>query len=146
MLCHYFGRDVDHVKTIRAPMRYDGNYEKELADAYPLNDKELIQASIKYKGGYRFWTGKLIFLNTQTRPDLSYTNQRLSEYNAAPTEIAFASIVRVLRYLAGDVMRPVVYPRRVFDGSTKVSWFQTPEGGSHGITVLMVYGYYYLIL
>ena len=127
MLCHYFGTEVDHVKTINAPMRYDGDYEQELADAYPLSEAELKQAVIKYKSAYRFWTGKLMFLNTQTRPDLSYPNQRLSEYNLAPTEIAFSSIVRILRYLAGDVLRPVVYPRKSFDESTKVSWFATPE-------------------
>ena len=126
LLCHYFGRDVDYVKTNGSPMRDDNDYEKELADAYPLNDEELKQAITTYKGSYRFWTGKLIFLNTQTRPDLSYTNQRLSEYNAQPTQVAFTSIVRVLRYLAGDILRPVIYPRRSFNETTSVSWFSTP--------------------
>ena len=127
MLCHYFGRDVDHVKAIGSPMRYDNAYEQELADAMVLSTSELQKACIQYKGGYRFWTGKLIYLSTQTRPELCYCNQRLSEYNASPTQIAFSSIVRVLRYLAGDVIRPVIYPRKSFDGCTTVSWFSTPE-------------------
>ena len=66
MLCHYFGKEVDHVKTLNAPMRYDGDYEKELADALPLTEAELKKSIVKYKGTYRFWTGKLMFLNTQT--------------------------------------------------------------------------------
>ena len=127
LLCHYFGKEVDHVKCIKSPMRYDNDYEKELADAYPLNESGLKEATITYKGSYRFWTGKLIYLNTNTRPEISYCNQRLSEYNAAPTLIAFMSIVRILRYLAGDVLRPVIYPRQQFDGTTTVSWYTTPE-------------------
>lgn len=66
-------------------------------------------------------------LNTQTRPDLSYTNQRLSEFNTKPNKLVFTSIVRVLRYLAGDILRPVIYPRKPFSGDTRVSWFSTPE-------------------
>ena len=127
MLCHYFGRDVTHVKTVKAPMRYDQDYEKELLDAFPLSPPEIAKATIEYKGSFRFWTGKLMFLNTQTRPDLSYTNQRLSEYNANPNKVVFSTIVRVLRYLAGDILRPVIYPRQPFSGSTRVSWFSTPE-------------------
>ena len=68
-----------------------------------------------------------MFLNTQTRPDLSYTNQRLSEYNASPNKLVFSTVVRVLRYLAGDMLRPVVYPQKTFSGSTRISWFSTPE-------------------
>ena len=94
-------------------MRYDNDYERELADAYPLTDTALKDAIITYKGSYRFWTGKLIYLNTNTRPDISYCNQRLSEYNAAPTLIAFMSIIRILRYLAGDVIRGIDAIERV---------------------------------
>ena len=127
MLCHYFGREVSHVKTMKAPMRYDKEYEQELIDAIPLPALELEKATKEYKGTFRFWTGKLMFLNTQTRPDLSYTNQRLSEYNASPNKVVFSTIVRVLRYLAGDILRPVVYPRKPFTGSSRVSWFSTPD-------------------
>ena len=108
-------------------MRYDSDFEKDLVNAIPLNPKQLQCACIKYKGGFRFWTGKFIHLCTQTRPDISYATQRLSENNNAPTELAFECVVRVLRYLAGDVLRPIVYPRKSFDGSTKVSWFATPD-------------------
>ena len=127
ILEHYFGQAVDKIKTLSSPMRYDSDYERELFDALPLSPAQLQLACIKYKGSYRFWTGKFIHLCTQTRPDISYSTQKLSEYNHAPTTVAFESLVRILRYLAGDILRPIVYPRKSFDGSTTVSWFATPD-------------------
>ena len=127
ILEHYFGTNVDRIKTLSPPMRYDSDYEKELVDAIPLDPKQLQLACIKYKGSYRFWTGKFIHLSTQTRPDISYSTQRLSEYNNAPTELSFESVVQVLRYLAGDILHPLVYPCKPFDGSTTVSWYTTPD-------------------
>ena len=127
LLEFYFGSDIDKIKTLSSPMRYDSDYEKELYDALPLTPTQLQQACIKYKGGYRFWTGKFVHLSTQTRPDICYSTQKLSEYNNNPTEVAFESIVRLLRYLAGDVLRPLVYPRKAMTGHTKVSWYATPE-------------------
>jgi hypothetical protein len=127
LLEYYFGTNVDKVKTLSSPMRYDSDYEKELHDALPLNPTQLKQACIKYKGGFRFWTGKFIHLSTQTRPDICYATQKLSEYNNNPTDVAFESIIRLLRYLAGDILRPLVYPRKPMNGHTKVSWYATPE-------------------
>ena len=95
---YYFGTAVDRVKTLSSPMRYDSDYERDLHDALPLSPSQLKIAIVKYKGGYRFWTGKFIHLCTQTRPDICYATQKLSEYNNSPTEVAFESIVRVLRY------------------------------------------------
>ena len=127
ILEYFWGRDVDKVKTLTSPMRYDSAYENELFEALPLSEIELKECCIQYKGGYRFWTGKLTFLSCQTRTDIAFSTQRLSEYNHAPTRIAFESIVRVLRYLAGDIMRPIMYPRQSFEGSSKITWYATPE-------------------
>ena len=66
MLCHYFGKNVEHVKTVKVPMRYEQEYEQELIDVFPLNPDETKSAIIEYKGSFWFWTGKLMFLNTQT--------------------------------------------------------------------------------
>ena len=52
---------------------------------------------------------------------------RLSEYNSGPTKPAFESIVRILRYLAGDVLHPLIYPKRCFNGQDKMTWFATPK-------------------
>ena len=126
MLEHYFGTDIDKIKTVRTPMRYDTDYEKELFAAIPLPPKEMKRFVIKYKGGYRFWIGKLMFLCTQTRFEIGFAVQRLSEYNCGPTKPAFESIVRILRYLAGDVLRPLVYPKKKFEASDRITWFATP--------------------
>ena len=127
ILQHYFGDAVEKIKTLSSPMRYDNDYEKDLIDALPLSPSQLQYACIKYKGSFRFWTGKFIHLSTQTRPDIGYATQRLSEHNNAPKEISFESVVRLLRYLAGDVLRPLIYPRQPFNGSTTVSWYATPD-------------------
>ena len=34
--------------------------------------------------------------------------------------------MRILRFLAGDILRPLTYPKRNFDGKDKVTWFATP--------------------
>ena len=52
MLEHYFGTDIDKIKTVRTPMRYDTDYEKELFAAIPLPPEEMKRFVIKYKGGY----------------------------------------------------------------------------------------------
>ena len=85
MLEHYFGTNVDNIKTVKTPMRYDTDFERELYEAFPLPPSALQQFAIKYKGGYRFWIGKLMFLCTQTRFEIGFAVQRLSEYNCGPT-------------------------------------------------------------
>ena len=54
ILGHYFGQQVDQIKTLSSPMHYDSNYKKDLVDAIPFDDKHLQLACIKYKGSYRF--------------------------------------------------------------------------------------------
>ena len=127
ILEYFFGKDLEKLKTLTSPMRYDSSYENELFEALPLSEAELKLCCIEFKGGYRFWTGKLTFLGSQTRTDIAFATQRLSEYNHAPTRIAFESIVRVLRYLAHDILRPIMYPRQRFSGSSTVTWYATPD-------------------
>ena len=107
-------------------MRYDNDYEWELYDSIPLTQDSLKNATVKYRGTYRFWIGKLMYLSTQTRFEIGYSVQRLSEYNNGPTTIGFESIIRILRYLAGDVLRPLTYPKRNFNETDTVSWYATP--------------------
>ena len=72
---------------------------------------------------------------TKTAPDISYATQKLPEYNNNPTEVALELIVRVLHYLVGDVLRPLIYHIKPFDGSTTVSWYTTPDT-KYEVTVL----------
>ena len=126
MLEHYFGMNVDTIKTVKTPMRYDSDFEKELYNALPLPPTALKHYTIKYKGAFRYWIGKLMFLSTQTRFDIGFAVQRLSEYNNGPTQPAFESVVRILRYLAGDILRPLTYPKRKLEGQDRITWFATP--------------------
>ena len=131
MLKHYFGTDVDKIKTHRTPLQYNKEFERDLRDSLPIQGDQLVKASMQYKGPYRFWTGKLLFLAVQTRFDIGFSVQRLSEYNNAPTIVAFEGIVHILRYLAGDVLCPITYPKTDISGKSSVSWFATPSNEQH---------------
>jgi hypothetical protein len=127
MLETYFGQNVDKIKTASNPMRSDNDLEKELYDAFPLSANELTNYSITYKGSYRFWTGKLQFVSSQTRFDTLFATQRCAEFNNAPSAISFQMIARILRYFAKDVLRPLMFPRGSIQGSQNISYFVTPE-------------------
>ena len=125
-LTKYFGSDVDKVKTVSTPMRYDNEFEKELMEAAPLSQAELLQYAKDYRGTYRYHTGTLSFAACQTRVDIKFAVQRLSEYNNHPIAVGFQAIGRIYRYLARDPLRPIVYPRAPITGKSKISYLLTP--------------------
>lgn len=61
-------------------------------------------------GSYRRLIGKLLYL-TNTRPDITYATQQLSQFLSAPTVTHYNSACRVLRYLKGSLGRGLVLPR-----------------------------------
>jgi hypothetical protein len=127
LLKSYFGTDVERIKTAKTPMRYDSNFEKDLYNATPLTDVELKDISLKYRGSYRYHTGCIQYIACQTRYDIGFCANRLAEYNTKPNIVAFESIAHLYRYLAGDPLRPLVYPKRCFDTYDTVSYFVTPD-------------------
>ena len=62
-----------------------------------------------------------------TRFDVGFSVQRLAEYNNSPTAVAFKAVSRHYRYLAGDIIRPLTYPRHSIQGTTTISYFVSPE-------------------
>jgi hypothetical protein len=62
----------------------------------------------------------------QTRFDIAFATQRLSEYNSAPTKSAFEGIGRIYRYLAQDVLHPLCYPCHNLDGKSIVIMHLSP--------------------
>lgn len=126
-LKRFFGESVDKIKTVSTPMRYDNDFERELMEAAPLTQEQLKQYAIDYNGTYRYHTGTLSFAACQTRFDIKFAVQRLSEYNNNPIALGFQSLGRIYRYLARDPLRPLVYPRVSLQGTNKVSYLVTPN-------------------
>lgn len=58
---------------------------------------------------YREVVGSLLYLTTCTRPDLSYTVSKLSQYFSEPTEEQWATVKHVLRYLKGSSDKELCY-------------------------------------
>ena len=126
LLRKHFGTTVDHIKTVSTPMRYDNTMEREIFEAIELDDKELLSYALEYNGSYRYHTGSLGFASNLTRWDIKFAVQRLAEFNNAPTAIAFKSTGRIYKYLAGDPLRPLVFPRASFSKDSTLSYLITP--------------------
>jgi hypothetical protein len=65
LLKHFFGNDIEKLKTSTTPMQTDSDFEKEWHLAIPISDSELPSYFKKYKGSYRFHIGKFGYC-TQT--------------------------------------------------------------------------------
>ncbi len=126
LLLHYFGDDITQIKTARTPMRTDSQFEKEMNMATPLSDSDLVQQIVKHKGSPRFHFGKFQYA-TGTRPDIQFAVHRMSEHAHNPTLALFSCISQVYRYLATDIIRPIMYPRNPLTGTTTLSHYITPH-------------------
>jgi hypothetical protein len=127
LLLHFYGDDLDFIKTSTTPMRTDSQFEKEMQEAVPLQGQDLIDAVTQYKGGLRFHIGKLGWAGEGTRPDIVFAVHRIAETSASPTLLSFACISRIYRYLAQDVHRPIFYPSQSFTGQTLLSQVISPQ-------------------
>ena len=58
---------------------------------------------------YRTLVGSLIYL-TNTRPDLSYAVQQVSQYMASPRHLHMTAVKRIIRYVNGTLARGLCYP------------------------------------
>jgi hypothetical protein len=77
-----------------------GNLHKRLPDE-PAADATL----------YRAIVGSLLYLSTQTRPDLSYSVGVLARHQSAPSVLHLAAAKRVLRYLRGSLSLGLMFPK-----------------------------------
>ena len=78
---------------------------------------------------YRRLIGKLLYL-TNTRPDISFSVQQLSQFLAAPMDVHLTVAHRILRYLKGTPRHGLFFPSNNDLKSTAFSdsdWATCPE-------------------
>ena len=124
----YFNDDnLEKIKTVSTPLRSDNEYERELYDIPLMNDSEFEQACVKHRGTFRHHTGKLLYAGVMTRFDIAFAVQRMAEFNVRPNAPAWEGIHRIMRYLAGDVLRPLFFPAKDLDGTSRLIATLTPS-------------------
>eukprot|EP00956_Cyclotella_meneghiniana_P008309 scaffold11091_cov47-Cyclotella_meneghiniana.AAC.1 len=104
------------LKPVHTPFRTDSDYEKDLAEQLPASEDELKILEQRYGDSYGAILGEIMHVEVCSRFELSYSIRRLAQFTHGPTEAAFAGLYRVLRFLATHPHRPVMYPRRKFQG------------------------------
>ena len=90
---------MEDCKSVSTPMEVGSNLEAH----------EDYKATVQQVKEYQAIVGSLIYLWTQTRPDISFAVQKLARYNLNPSEAAMAAAKRVLRYLKGTQDYLIVY-------------------------------------
>jgi hypothetical protein len=119
ILSDWFQDDGDPLRTTDTPFRTDNEFERDLAEALPASQTELVELSKQYGGDYRTHMGKFSHVKEWTRPDLGYALTRLGSFSVAPTEVSFQALKRIARYIATHPHKPFFYPRNVsIDGTT----------------------------
>ena len=88
---------TDH-RTVDTPMEIGVHLRP--TDGVPLADPTR----------YRQLVGSLVYLGI-TRPDISHSVHILSQFVSAPTQLHYAHLLRVLRYLRGTISRRLFFPR-----------------------------------
>lgn len=81
---------------------------------------------------YQEAIGSIMYLAIRTRPDITFTISKLSQYNKDPREIHWTAVKRLLRYLKGTMdyclkLKPI---KGQLNASTDASWCTTPDAKS----------------
>ena len=77
---------------------------------------------------YRRLVGSLVYL-TVTRPDISYAIHQMSQYLSAPRSTHYAVVLRILRYLKGNLFHGLFYSSQsplVLRAFSDVDWAGNP--------------------
>ncbi|XP_061352754.1 uncharacterized mitochondrial protein AtMg00810-like [Gastrolobium bilobum] len=78
---------------------------------------------------YRRLVGRLLYL-TNTRPDISFVVQQLSQFVAHPMQSHFDAATRVMRYLKGSPCKGILFPSQNslhLSGFTDANWATCPN-------------------
>ena len=60
---------------------------------------------------YQSAVGKLLYLSTRTRPDISFAVSSVARYTAKPTVDHWKAVKHILRYLIGTINYGLLYSR-----------------------------------
>ena len=91
---------MDEAKSVKTPVNSSQKLMKASDDSVCV-DKELYQCAV----------GKLLYLSTRTRPDISFAVSRAARYTSKPTEDHWKAIKHILRYLVGTTKYGLLYSR-----------------------------------
>ncbi|XP_019419324.1 PREDICTED: uncharacterized protein LOC109329869 [Lupinus angustifolius] len=85
-----------HSKPVQTPMIKGQSIHQD--DSPPFQDPML----------YRQLVGRLLYL-TNTRPDITFAVQQLSQFMTAPTSLHYKALTRILRYLKASPGKGLLY-------------------------------------
>ena len=94
------------------PMLPGTKHEEDLASCTPFNSVELDAAIMKYGFKYRTLLGMFQHLCQWTRVDIQPATQRLAQYQNAPGELHFHSLLHLAKYLRSHPDLPLAFCRR----------------------------------
>ena len=87
------------------------------------------EESKRYKGIYLSAVGSLLYLATQTRPDISYTVGLLARFNSNPGETHWKAVKHLFRYIQGTLDFRITYSK---SSPTTPHRFLTYADANHG--------------
>lgn len=114
----YFFDENEQIPVTKTPLRTDKEFNEQMNLAIPATKEQLAIFQKQFKGSYAAIFGKILNIMTGTRSDIANALNRLGVFQAAPTEIGFYSLRRVLYYLKTFPNIPLVYPRHQENGSS----------------------------
>lgn len=119
-IVHQYIPPHEKCPKIDTPLRTDKMFDIEIQTSVPASSHELKQLLIEYKVDFRTVFGQLCHIMKASRPDLANTINRLGVFQAGPNKLAYKCVFRVLQYLKTHPNVPLVYPKRLFNESTKL--------------------------
>lgn len=132
-----------------------GNYVKKILEKFGMQDCNSVKtpgvvgdkqldnyedSKVYSQKKYQEAIGSVMYLATGTRPDISYTVSRLSQYNRDPREVHWNAVKRLFRYLKGTLDYCIKYKSTEgkLNACTDASWSTTPDAKSYSGYLLKI--------
>jgi hypothetical protein len=114
------GMDISRDRATRTLSLGQGRYAQKVVERFGLGSArgqptpmdpsiDLTQPSAACTKPYREAIGSLMYLMVGTRPDLAYSIGKLAKFVERPTEVTWAAVMRVIRYVIHTQNLALVY-------------------------------------